>query len=101
MLGIILAAVLTQSPACTTATPRNPAVATKFKKQNPCPSTCKTYVRRGSAFKVYEICGACAVDHKCPLAPPWCGPDTVENMRWLDKYENLKKGTDGSLCEVK
>ncbi len=65
----------------------------------PCPETCKTYVRRGSRFVLYERCGACQVDHLCPLK--CCGIDAPSNMHWMDKLANLRKGADCSACPAK
>lgn len=80
------------------AAPRNQQARTEFVRANPCPKTCNTYVRTGSKFTLYEKCGACEVDHKCPLA---CGgPDAVENMEWMDKKANRKKGADCSSCRL-
>ncbi len=64
----------------------------------PCPSTCKTYVRRGRIFVQYETCGACEVDHLCPLA--CCGADTPTNMQWMDKKANRAKGADCNACST-
>ncbi len=64
----------------------------------PCPSTCKTYVRRGRIFVQYETCGACEVDHVCPLA--CCGADAPVNMQWMDKKANRAKGADCTACPV-
>jgi hypothetical protein len=64
----------------------------------PCPSTCRTYIRMGRAFVMYERCGACEVDHLCPIA--CCGADTPANMHWMDKKANRAKGADCTACPV-
>ncbi len=64
----------------------------------PCPESCATYVKRGDQYVVYFRCGACEVDHICALA---CGgPDTPENMRWLDSKLNRAKSDDCSMCRT-
>ncbi len=85
---------------------RSDAQLAKFKAEwtaanggAPCPETCKTYVRRGSRFVPYERCGACQVDHLCPLA--CCGVDAPSNMHWMDKLANLRKGADCTACPAK
>ena len=101
MTGLLLALALAATPAspsCLTPTPRNPATVRAFKKLNPCPATCRTYVRRGSRFVLWAPCGACAVDHVCPLA--CCGADDVANMQWMDARDNAAKGADCSACEA-
>ncbi len=61
-----------------------------------CPKGCATYTRVGRAFVLYERCGACQVDHVCPLA--CCGTDVPENMQWLSARANRAKGADCSAC---
>lgn len=70
----------------------------QFKKLNPCPPTCATYVREGSRFVLYQRCGSCQVDHICPLA--CCGADAVENLQWLTARENRAKSADCTACAV-
>ncbi len=80
------------------APPRDPRVREAFIRTHPCPTTCVTYVRTGSKFTRYEQCGACEVDHVCPLA---CGgADAVENMAWIDKKQNRKKGATCNDCRM-
>jgi 5-methylcytosine-specific restriction endonuclease McrA len=95
VLTAILIAMLVSAPACP-APARSRTVVERFKKDNPCPKSCRTYVNRAGRWTLYELCGACEVDHVCPLA--CCGPDTVANMQWLDKHENRAKGADCSKC---
>jgi hypothetical protein len=75
---------------------RNQKQVDLFKKDNPCPTRCKVYVRDGSKFVVWKVCGRCQVDHVCPLA--CCGSDTPDNMAWLTTEENLAKGDDCTAC---
>jgi hypothetical protein len=94
MTYLLLAAMLAAVP-CPNA-PRSAKTVAEFKKFNPCPFTCKTYIRQGSKFVMYEACGACQVDHICPLA--CCGLDAPQNMQWMSKKDNLAKGADCSAC---
>lgn len=70
------------------ACPQGPAVGDDL--------DCRLYHRVGRAFVLYEPCGACEVDHRCPLA--CCGADTPENMHWMDKKANRAKGADCTFC---
>lgn len=78
---------------------RSQAVVAEFKKEFPCPRSCALYVRDGSRFVLYEKCGACEADHRCPLA--CCGADTVDNLQWLTAKENRTKGADCTACSPK
>src|SRR6266403_4766078 len=71
---------------------RSQAVIAEFKKVNPCPKTCALYIKEGSRFVLYQKCGACQVDHVCPLA--CCGADAVDNLQWLTAKDNRAKGAD-------
>jgi hypothetical protein len=95
VISIILATVLMTTPAKCEVT-RSRAQVEAFKKANPCPKTCATYVFRNRRWTMYERCGACNVDHICPLA--CCGADHPSNMQWLDAKENKAKGADCSFC---
>lgn len=77
---------------------RSQAVVEQFKAANPCPKTCALYIRDGSRFVLYQKCGACQVDHVCPLA--CCGADAVENLQWLTAKANRAKGADCAACSL-
>lgn len=96
MVSILAALLLSALPCSGSTTPRSAAAVKAFKAANPCPNTCRTYVRQGSRFVLYEVCGACEIDHICPLA--CCGLDAPQNMQWLSKKENRAKGANCSLC---
>lgn len=62
---------------------RSAAAKAAFRRENPCPATGRT---TGS-------CDGWEVDHILPLA---CnGPDTPENMQWLTREQNRRKGSMG------
>lgn len=101
MIPLLLSVVLAVGPQCRADghnQHRSRAAVKEFKAVTPCPKTCATYVRVGEAFVLYERCGACEVDHICPLA--CCGPDTAANMQWLDKKANKAKGDNCSSCRL-
>lgn len=97
MIALLLAALLAAPVPCPNPA-RSRAVIERFKAANPCPKSCATYTRVGRAFVLFERCGACEVDHRCPLA--CCGSDTIDNLQWLPKRENRAKGADCTACEV-
>jgi hypothetical protein len=75
---------------------RDPNVIARFVKSHPCPTSCATYVKRGSRYVLHRKCGACQVDHICPLTA--CGLDAESNLQWLTDEENRAKSDDPSLC---
>jgi hypothetical protein len=84
--------------ALTTPT-RSQAVRAAFIRASPPPAWCATYVVRGGRLRLYSRTGACDVDHRCPLK---CGgPDSLENLQWMDAKANRSKGADCTACEVK
>jgi hypothetical protein len=89
--ALLLAAALCPHPS------RSRSVIEEFKELTPCPASCATYVRvaRGR-YRVYQQCGACQVDHKCPRA--WCGKDDAANLQWLTSKENRKKSDSPAQC---
>jgi hypothetical protein len=91
---LLLLALL--GPPCAGHVVRHKAPLVAFKRTHPCPATCATYVKRGDRIVLYEKCGACNVDHICPLA--CCGKDSPSNMQWLDAKENIKKGDNCRAC---
>jgi hypothetical protein len=104
-MTLILAFLLATTPLpCTGAGQSRSKTAVKdFKAQwskanggIPCPTTCAVYIKRSGHYKVYEECGACEVDHICPLA--CCGLDAPQNMQWLDAKVNNAKGADCTKC---
>ena len=101
MISLILALTLAVAspPQLCLHPARSATVRADFVSFNPCPKSCRTYVNRAGKWTLYEKCGACEVDHICPLA--CCGTDTIGNMQWLDKLENRSKGADCSKCLVK
>lgn len=77
---------------------RSQAVIAQFRKNHPCPTTCATYVKTDGRFVLYQKCGACQVDHVCPLA--CCGADAIENLQWLTADQNRAKGADCTACRL-
>lgn len=63
-----------------------------------CPLKCATFLFDPKGrYRIYKACGACQVDHKCPLA---CGGvDASDNLQWLTARENRKKSADCSSCK--
>jgi hypothetical protein len=101
---ILLSIALLAAPSHVSHPHRSKAAVAQFKRQwsaahggLACPVTCQTYVRRKGKFVRYFRCGACAVDHICPLAAG--GADIPSNMRWLDAKANGAKSDDPSLCD--
>jgi 5-methylcytosine-specific restriction endonuclease McrA len=76
---------------------RNQTEIEHFKSHNPCPKKCITYTFEKGKFVLYEKCGACQVDHICPLA--CCGLDKEQNMQWLTSRENRAKSADCTACK--
>jgi hypothetical protein len=99
MLFLLLMLSLTApAPApCTGKVVRHQAPLIAFKKQHPCPVSCRTYVKRNGKMVLYQKCGACNIDHVCPLA--CCGKDVLENMQWLDAAANRKKSDNCRACQ--
>jgi hypothetical protein len=102
MLALLAALALSSAPACPHPA-RDPGQIQKFRRAwtkehagLACPQTCQTYVKRGQKFVPYYRCGACQVDHICPVA--CCGKDDPSNMHWLDAKENRAKSDDCSAC---
>jgi hypothetical protein len=76
---------------------RSRAVIREFRASTPCPPFCATYRRTvQGAIVPYQRCGACEVDHVCPLA--CCGADRLENLQWMDAEANRRKGADCRAC---
>src|SRR5262245_3465236 len=78
---------------------RSQAAVAAFKRANPCPPWCQTYIVKDGAIMPYERCGACEVDHVCPLA--CCGADEPANMQYLLSRDNRAKGADCGACPVR
>jgi hypothetical protein len=70
------------------AIPRDPAARAAFRKANPCPSTGQ---QRGR-------CPGFEIDHRIALMLG--GPDTPENMQWLDRPTHRAK-TRAEFAECK
>jgi hypothetical protein len=84
-------------PACWGKSTRSRVPVKAFRKKHPCPKSCATYTKNEQGrYVLYLRCGACQVDHICPLA--CCGADHPSNMQWLPSWENQKKGADCSEC---
>jgi 5-methylcytosine-specific restriction endonuclease McrA len=92
MIAFWLAAMLAVTP-----TPRDPKNVRRYRAQHQCPASCALYKKTAKGFRLYWKCGGCDVDHICPLK---CGgPDTFDNMHWLDSKANRSKGADCSACK--
>lgn len=102
MTALVLA-VLLAAPVHVSHPQRSQAAVRAFKRTwsethggAPCPENCATWVRRDGRFRLYFRCGACQVDHICPLAAG--GADAPWNMQWLDAKENRAKSADPAAC---
>lgn len=98
-VSLVASAVMSEAAQVPCPNPaRSRAVVEAFKRAHPCPATCATYVREGRRFVLYEKCGACQVDHICPLA--CCGADAVKNLQWMRAEDNRAKGADCAACTL-
>lgn len=84
--GLLAAALWSSTPAIE----RSRAVVAEFRRANPCPST----------GKIRGACPGYQVDHREALV---CGgPDTVDNLQWLDvQSHKAKSRVEVKLCRAR
>jgi len=70
---------------------RSKAVVREFMRLTPCPG--------GKDKGRTDRCRGYEADHVCALS--CCGIDAVQNLQWLTKEQNRKKGADCSQCGLK